>query len=380
MIYKWKIKHLAVILLLVFLGTGCAVLPAHRERELGRREAERLEEEVGIYDSEEYRSYVRNVGNRLAIYTDRSDLDYEFEILDTFFVNALALPGGYVYVTRGLLKELETEAQLAGVLGHELGHINARHAEKRRQIQMATVLAGLAAAPATGGRSLIGGFVGQDMAARGYTREAEYEADELGLKYMISAGYDPAGLTDSLRRLQEISGEIPDYELLILRTHPYLVDRIRRIDLQQLTHRYFDDDSPLIVNRSRYQRFRRRYLFREEESEFLDRLDDFLEEYKARDISSLKDFLADNLEFEHRDHRGKEALEIFLEEKFEGLEKIEYTYRLQQLEVDEEEATVVYAFKEKNWFEEDEHPHVNSGYQKMVWQRVDGDWKLIKLR
>ncbi len=380
MIYKWDLKLPALFLLAVFFITGCAVLPAAREREMGRREAERLEEEVGLYHSDEYRSYVQNVGNRLAIYTERKYLDYEFEILDTFLVNALALPGGYVYITRGLLKELETEAELAGVLGHELGHINARHAEKRRQIQMATVLAGLAAAPATGGRSLVGGLVGGDMAARGYTREAEYEADELGLKYMISAGYDPAGLTDSLRRLQEISGEIPDYELLILRTHPYLVDRIRRIDMQQLTRRYAEDDEPLIVNRSRYQRLRRRHLYREDEAALLSRLDKFLEEYKARRISALEEFLHDNFEFEHQDGTGLQAFRELLENKFENLEKIEYTYRLQRLEVEEGEATVVYSFKEEKFHRDDEFPQVNSGYQKMQWQKVDEEWKLTKLR
>ncbi|MGM0380571.1 MAG: M48 family metalloprotease, partial [bacterium] len=267
-----------MLVLPVFTG-GCAVLSKSQEREMGREEAAKLEEKVGIFKSKPYRSYVQNVGNRIAVYSDRSDLEYEFEILDTFLVNALALPGGFVYITRGLLKELETEAELAGVLAHELGHVNARHAEKRRQIRMATLLAGLAAAPATGGQSLIGGFVGQDMMARGYTREAEYEADELGFKYMITAGYKPRGLIDSLKRLQEISGEIPDYQLLIFRTHPYLVDRMRQIDLQQLEHRYAAD-TQLIERKSRYHRFRRRYLFQEEEKLFLARVENFLKKYE----------------------------------------------------------------------------------------------------
>lgn len=366
------------LLLAVLLISSCAVLPEAREREMGKQEAEKIEEKVGIYDSKPYRNYVSSVGNRLALYTSRTNLEYEFEILDTFLVNALALPGGFVYVTRGLLKELDTEAELAAILAHELGHVNARHAEKRRQIQMVTLLAGLAAAPATGGKSLIGGVIGQDMAARGYTREAEYEADKLGLKYLLRAGYDPSGLTDSLERLQDLNGRIPDYEILILRTHPYLIDRIRQIDLQKFTSRYPERES-YSVNKNRYQRYRRRHIFRDKEKKFLARLDGFLKCYQAMDIVGSKEFLHDDFEFQYEDSSGKEALENWLGDKFEETEEIKYDYRLLNLDVSDTETTVIYTFKEENWFPEEEYPHVNSGQQKMVWRVADERWKLMKL-
>jgi len=125
--------------LLAFFLSGCAVNPvsgrsevvlisAEEERELGAQEAEKVEKSMGLVDDPEIVAYVKTVGHRLAEYSPRQDVDYTFQIVDLGVPNAFALPGGYVYVSRGLLVLVNSEDELAGVMGHEIGHVAGRHA------------------------------------------------------------------------------------------------------------------------------------------------------------------------------------------------------------------------------------------------------------
>lgn len=185
--------------------------------------------------------YVARVGRRIAVQSGLSDSERDFTVtlLDSPVENAFAIPGGYIYVTRGLLALTNDEAELASVLGHEVGHVAARHAAKRQQTATLTqVLAGVVGAVAgnSGVGSLLGkgaGF-GADLINKGYSRGQEYQADDLGVAYLARAGYDPLASSDMLAVLGEdqaldarLNGQdnnVPSW----MSTHPNSADRVRR--------------------------------------------------------------------------------------------------------------------------------------------------------
>ena len=150
--------------LLAFLLSGCAVNPvsgksevalisAEEEQELGAQEAEKVKQSMGLIDDPEILAYVKAVGRRLAEHSPRKDVDYTFHIVDMEVPNAFALPGGYVYVSRGLLVLVNSEDELAGVMGHEIGHVAGRHAVQRVTRSVATspfrIVTGIAGAAAS---------------------------------------------------------------------------------------------------------------------------------------------------------------------------------------------------------------------------------------
>ncbi len=389
-----KVLLFCALMLVVFtgiFGSGCAgrtnrdphgdwvFISDDAARRMGESAARQLEEQVGIYHSEQYNSYINNLGQRMAAYSDRPNLDYQFKILDSFMVNALALPGGFVYVTRGLLKNVDNEAQLAAVIGHELGHISAYHSEKRAQLQVGSILTSVAAAGATRGRSIIGGVVGTDMIARGYTRTAEYEADELGVEFLRRAGYYPRAMGEFLEKLREDGEQFPVQEILILRTHPFLEDRIRRLNMMLATAEFEED---YIVNSGRFNRYRRQYLFLPEEEQVLEKVEGMLNAYQRFDVSSMKKYFCDDFEIGPEDDR--QSAENFLnslKRRFERLEKIDYTYQLFDLDHrSDSEIAVIYSYREERQLKEESIPEIIDGYQKTVWKRSGDSWCLIRLQ
>jgi len=188
-------------------------------------------------------AYVERVGRRISVQSglSNSERDFTVTLLDSPVNNAFAIPGGYVYVTRGLLALMNDEAELASVLGHEVGHVAARHAAKRQQTSTITqVLAGIVGAAA--GNSGLGSLVGRgagmgaDLITKGFSRSQEYQADDLGVRYLASAGYDPEASSDMLailaaqgdletRTTGKNSG-VPTWAS----THPNSADRVVRAD------------------------------------------------------------------------------------------------------------------------------------------------------
>ena len=231
----------AALLLTIGLAAACATNPATGERQLSLigegqeiamgREADRdVQATIGVYEDADLQGYVDSVGQRLAALSERPDLPWTFRIADDPAVNAFALPGGFIYVTRGLLATLNTEAELAAVVGHEIGHVTARHAVNR--ISKAQ-LAGLGLG--------IGMILSPDLAQFGdlanlglnllflkYSRDDERQADVLGLRYMRAAGYDPDAMVDVFavleRSSQAESGRVPGW----LATHPDPEERGQR--------------------------------------------------------------------------------------------------------------------------------------------------------
>lgn len=202
------------LLLALALISGCAVNPAtgganlvlmseSREIEIGAEEHEKILASLPMYQDPELLAYVNEVGNRIASVSHRPNLNYQFFIIDSPDINAMALPGGYVYVNRGLLTFMNTEAELAAVLAHEVGHITARHAVQQQArgalANAAATVGGIVTAVATGS-----GYVGSQISQvtsiwaqtglSGFGREGELEADSLGAEYLLRAGYDPSAM------------------------------------------------------------------------------------------------------------------------------------------------------------------------------------------
>lgn len=169
--------------------------------------------EYGVVANPALQTYVSAIGNKLAAQSHRSQLQWHFTVLDSPEINAFALPGGYVYITRGILAHLESEADLAGVLGHEIGHVTARHGAQRATKQQdatlgvlaASVLGAVLESQGFGGAGRLAGDISQTVAAghiASYGREQELQADSLGAEYLSRVRYDPRNMVDVIRALK----------------------------------------------------------------------------------------------------------------------------------------------------------------------------------
>jgi predicted Zn-dependent protease len=190
-------------------------------------------EDYGISQDAALNQYIALVGKEMASGTQRPDMPYAFNAVNANYVNAYAFPGGSIACTRGILLELESEDQLAALLGHELGHVNARHFA---QSQAKRSLLGLSVAGvsiATGSKNadygqivqVVGGVGGGALLAK-YSRDNEREADALGIEYMARAGYNPGGMTDLMVMLNSQSKNKPNVLELMFSTHPMSSERI----------------------------------------------------------------------------------------------------------------------------------------------------------
>jgi predicted Zn-dependent protease len=207
------------LILLFALTSGCAINPVskrpeivlttvEREREIGLEETRKLEKQVGFLQEDKLVRYVEAIGGRLAQHSPRQDVEYHFYVVDMVPPNAFALPGGYVFVTRGLLALVNSEDELASVIGHEIGHVAARHAVRRLSLGAPFAIASGLGAWATGivsqrlGRVVggIGNLAGGLLLAP-YSREQEREADHLGQELAAAAGWDPGGMASFLHTL-----------------------------------------------------------------------------------------------------------------------------------------------------------------------------------
>jgi predicted Zn-dependent protease len=194
----------------------------------------------GVYHDSKLSAYVAGIGSRLAAHSEIPGAEFRFTVLDSEVVNALSLPGGWIYVTRGLLALMGDEAELAGVLGHEIGHVTARHAAQRHSRATAanigsTVLGVVLGAVGVPGMGQVA-QIGSTFWLQGYSRDNEFEADGLGLRYMARSGYDPEAMAGMLEKLREQArlealktGRSPDGvdDTDFLATHPRTIDRVR---------------------------------------------------------------------------------------------------------------------------------------------------------
>ena len=208
------------------------LMTAEKELALGRRSDAEVRQKWGFYEDSRLQQYVQEIGLRVARVSEQAKLSWHFCIVDDSAVNAFAAPGGYVYITRGLLAYLGTEAELAGVLAHEVGHITARHTAKRytrehgAQAGLWLVRVFWPAARALSGWA----DKGLDMLFLRYGRDAELEADRLALGYMAKCGWDPAGLPDALSTLGRLGDTHGENSVPWLSTHPSSPDRVAALE------------------------------------------------------------------------------------------------------------------------------------------------------
>jgi predicted Zn-dependent protease len=234
-------RWMAPLAFLAFL-CGCARNPVTGKREImlvsesqeiqmGRQAAQQIPEQLGLVEDREITEMVRTLGLQMARASERPELPWEFHVVDSPVVNAFAIPGGFIYLTRGILAHMNTEAELAGVMGHEIGHVTARHsAQQISRSQLAGLGIGLSMVFVPEVRpfgDLLQGGLG--LLFLKFGRDDETEADRLGVRYALDAGYDPrpvAGLFDVLARMRVNEGAvIPNW----LSTHPDPADRGQKI-------------------------------------------------------------------------------------------------------------------------------------------------------
>jgi predicted Zn-dependent protease len=205
------------------------------EIEIGRELASMLLGAAPLVANEAMQRYVQSVGRWLASQTERPDLPWQFGVLDAPQLNAFAAPGGFIFITRGLLERMRSEAELAGVLAHEIAHVLQKHhlkaIQKSGQVGLATGVLSLAVQDRNSfARDKLIAF-GTEMYSRGLDRGDELEADRLGVVIAARAGYDPYGLPAVLLTLQAMNPEDSGLALMF-KTHPKPAERLEAIEKQ----------------------------------------------------------------------------------------------------------------------------------------------------
>lgn len=260
-------RHAVLLSLIALVLASCSRNPVTGKREvmlmsenqeisMGKSSDPQIVAQYGLYEDQRLQNFINAKGQEMARISHRPNLDYEFKILDSPVINAFAVPGGYVYFTRGILAHFNNEAEFAGVLGHEIGHITARHSAKQYSKQM------------LGQVLFIGGIVvsedfrryaqplsqGMQLLFLKFGRDAESQSDDLGADYCTQIGYDAhemANFFNTLKRMRQQSGQsIPDF----MSTHPNPGDR--EVKVHEHARRYqakFAKPS-YAVNRDKYLR------------------------------------------------------------------------------------------------------------------------------
>jgi predicted Zn-dependent protease len=193
-----------------------------QEVQLGGAINQQLSRQVRISNNRALTDYVNQIGQRLARKSARPNLKYTFQVVDDDNINAFATMGGYVYINRGLLKAADNEAQVAGVIGHEIGHITGRHA--LQHMKQAAIAQGLSVLAGVDQNQLV--QIGVELAVnRPRSRQDEYDADRRGLNNVILAGYAPTAMPEFMKKLMS-SNSPPE----ILSTHPAVPERVARLN------------------------------------------------------------------------------------------------------------------------------------------------------
>ncbi|HEX2189516.1 MAG TPA: M48 family metalloprotease [Longimicrobiaceae bacterium] len=239
------LRKLRVLALAALLGAGlpgCVINPVTGQRQIalvsesqeiqmGQQAAQEAAQSLGLVDDDALQAYVQRLGARLAAESERPGLPWAFRVVDDATPNAFALPGGYIFVTRGMLNLMDSEAELAAVLGHEIGHVTARHSVTQiTRAQLAQLGLGVGSILFPSAAQQLGGLAsgGLQLLFLSHGRDAERQADELGFKYALREGYDVREMDDifaSLQRIGDTQGQSPVPSWAS--THPAPEERIR---------------------------------------------------------------------------------------------------------------------------------------------------------
>lgn len=252
-----------ILSLAIYLCIGCAVNPITGQEELmfisenqdikiGQKYAPEIEKQLGgKIDDESLQNYIDSVGQRIARISHRPNWEFHFTAVEHKMINAFALPGGHVFVTKGMLKKLTTEAQLAALLAHEIVHVTARHSSAAisRQIGLSFLFLGATAAgakiPQDAGRAAA---LASQLIGLKYSRVQEKQADVAGLDYMVVAGYNPHGAVELHQMLQD-QDKIKPVEFLS--SHPSPKNRIIYLNARIQTR--YDSPEGLKIGKNAYR-------------------------------------------------------------------------------------------------------------------------------
>ena len=248
---KNKINYCYLIISIFFLSClsmSCQQNPATGEREfnlmsekeeddVGRSEHNKIIKQFGgVYENEKLNNYIKSIGNFLVATSELPNKQFTFTILNTPIVNAFALPGGYIYLTRGLIYLCQNEAQLAGVIAHEIGHVTARHTAKRYTKTVGTGVL-LQVLNVFSQNPFLNNLLGQSaqLFLLSYSRSQEHQADQLAVRYMTRAGFDAKemgnflNLMESYANLQKKILNIKEDVSELLKTHPNSTKRVKEV-------------------------------------------------------------------------------------------------------------------------------------------------------
>ena len=233
---------LSLLAACALLWAGCATNPVTGKRQLsliseeseiqmGQQYDPQVVAEFGMYDDPQLQSFLTQKGNEMAAISERPNLPWTFRLVDSEVVNAFAVPGGFVYFTRGIMAHFNNEAQFAGVLGHEIGHVTARHTvaqQSKQQLAQIGLIGGMVLSPelASQGESLMQGM---QLLFLKFGRDAESQSDELGVKYSTAIGYDSKEMAGFFNTLDKLSGGAENRAPSFLSTHPDPLNREARV-------------------------------------------------------------------------------------------------------------------------------------------------------
>lgn len=209
-----------------------------KEIEMGKAYDPQVIAEMGLYENDQMQRFIAEKGMAMARTSHRPNLPWSFKLVDSPVVNAFAVPGGFVYFTRGIMAHFNNEAQFAGVLGHEIGHVTARHTvvqQSKQQLMGGAAMVGMILSPelASQGESVMQGM---QLLFLKYGRDAESQSDKLGVEYSTGIGYDAKEMAGFFSTLDRLSGGAENRTPSFLSTHPDPVDRENRV--QQLAQQY----------------------------------------------------------------------------------------------------------------------------------------------
>lgn len=242
-------------------GGGFNFFSESAEISLGKEFSQEVENELPILNNYTITSYVDRVGQNLADVCKRPNITYHFKVVDVEDINAFALPGGYIYVNRGLIEAVERESELAAVIGHEIGHVVGRHGTKQlsKRLLLAGIVIGTSAlisqkSEKWGQIAETAGAMGMFLGMMKYSRDDEREADYLGLHNIYDAGYDPQGMVHLFQIFQEMHKREPNKLELLFATHPPPSERMQRVNAELL---YLDYEGKVYGDSSDFRRVKR---------------------------------------------------------------------------------------------------------------------------
>jgi len=241
------LKKVVLTFIIYFIFFSCAtitttrydpvIMPDFMELQFGLSTKIQVEKQYKIYNDDVVQNYINSLGQKIAIHSERPNLNYEFYVVDSKEINAFAVPGGFIYVTTGIIKELDNEAQLAAVIGHEIGHIAKKHSVKFLQraiianygIEFLTNLMGIKSKNRKSEITKIISTIGINFLFLKNSRENEYEADEQGAYLISKLGYDPGAMIGVQEHLMKLRKSKPNALEEFLSTHPISENRIEHI-------------------------------------------------------------------------------------------------------------------------------------------------------